>query len=73
MERGEGGSVEDEASPSTSKLCLRLRAAPPPRRHFFASPRRIWPGLISLAGRPNLVRADNNVPSPLFFLAAESD
>lgn len=72
---GGGGvrSVWDKVPPSTSKLCLHPWAAPTPCRHFFASPRRISEGLISLAGRLNLVRADNDVPSPLFFLAAESD
>lgn len=53
-------------------VCTSEQPLPPPAT-FFASPRRIKPGLISLAGRLNLVRADNNVPSPLFFLAAESN
>lgn len=68
---GKGGSVWDEA-PSTSKLCSHPRAAPTLCRHFFALPRRISEGLISLVGRLNLVSADNDVPSLLFFLAMES-
>lgn len=43
-----------------------------PMPPLFASPHRIWLGLISFLRRLNLVRPDNEGSSPVFFLAAES-
>lgn len=60
----------DEVSLSKSELCLRHHQ--PPMPPLFASSRRISLGLISFLSRLNLVRADNEGSSPLFFLAVES-